>query len=226
MDIYHFSMPEQLHSEPITFVEGEIKDAVLKTPVQTLVQIKNRPPVLTDEKGQFFLCLPSDKTLEFSVLHDDYRVYRNDFDIPNWDNHTNFKLEIELEPTFVLPTYDGEGSQTFEAKQVEENLYRLIVWFDFNSEHLKLDMQQGIEDFVTTEIGNAEVTSIKIVGFTDGKGSDEYNQVLSEKRARQVSNFLIKQGLGTDDIAVEGRGKAAGTADWENRKVEVFVEVE
>ena len=78
-----------------------------------------------------------------------------------------------------------------------------------------------------TAYGIKAVNSVKIIGFTDGIGSDEYNQILSEKRAQQVGNFLTKQGLTVDNIAVEGRGKAsADLPDWANRKVEVFVGVQ
>lgn len=227
MDIYKFTMPEKLHTEPITFVEGQVRDAVLKTAVQTVVKIKGHRPFLTDEKGRFFLCLPAEKDIQVSIPHKEYKPYKNSFSIPRWDNKANHRISIELEPKFELPVYEGEVSQAFEAKKVEDNLFKLTVWFDFNKENLKLEMQQGLEDFVAQTIGEKSVNSVKIIGFTDGVGSDEYNQVLSEKRARQVGNFLTKQGLTVDNIAVEGRGKAnVDLPDWANRKVEVFVGIE
>jgi len=226
MDIYRFDMPEKLHTDPITFVEGQVRDAILKNTVQTIVKIKGQPPILTDEKGRFFLCLPAEEAIQVSVPHQDYEPYQNSFDVPKWDNKTNHKIKIELQPKFQLPVYEGEVSQAFSAKEVEENKFKLTVWFDFNKETLKLEMQQGLKDFVQQTIGKKVVNSVKIIGFTDGIGSDEYNQILSEKRARQVGNFLTKQGLTVDDIGVEGRGKSdADLPDWANRKVEVFVEV-
>lgn len=227
MDIYRFDMPEKLHTEPITFVTGQVRDAVLKNSIQTIVKIRGQRPFLTDEKGRFFLCLPAEQAIKVSVPHQDYESYKNSFDIPKWDNKTNYKITIELQPKFQLPAYEGEVSQAFSAEAIEDNTFKLTVWFDFNQENLKLEMQQGLEDFIQKTIKRKPVSSVKIIGFTDGIGSDAYNQVLSEKRARQVGNFLTKQGLTVDNIAVEGRGKSnADLPDWANRKVEVFVKME
>ena len=49
---------------------------------------------------------------------------------------------------------------------------------------------------------------LKVEGHTDGKGSDEYNQVLSEKRAERVKNWLLENHIGTaGSIVIEGFGK-------------------
>src|SRR5580658_1651194 len=36
---------------------------------------------------------------------------------------------------------------------------------------------------------------VKVEGHTDGKGGDDYNQSLSEKRAERVRNWLLENGL-------------------------------
>jgi outer membrane protein OmpA-like peptidoglycan-associated protein len=46
-----------------------------------------------------------------------------------------------------------------------------------------------------------------VVGHTDRVGSDKYNQGLSEKRAKAVSDYLISQGIPADKITREGKGK-------------------
>lgn len=49
---------------------------------------------------------------------------------------------------------------------------------------------------------------IKVEGHTDGKGSEEYNQVLSEKRAERVKNWLLENHTAqVGVIATEGFGK-------------------
>ena len=68
---------------------------------------------------------------------------------------------------------------------------------------------------------------VEIAGHTDEVGTDEYNLVLSEKRARAVANYIEKQGVGKDRIAVvffgesqpidKSHNKAAYT---KNRRVE------
>jgi outer membrane protein OmpA-like peptidoglycan-associated protein len=48
---------------------------------------------------------------------------------------------------------------------------------------------------------------IRLVGHTDPKGSDEYNDKLSVRRAVAVRGFLIAGGYPADRIDTEGRGK-------------------
>lgn len=67
-----------------------------------------------------------------------------------------------------------------------------------------------------------------IVGYTDSRGSDEYNRQLSQRRAESVRAFLIGEGVPADRIRAEGQGEtnpiasnttAEGRA--ENRRVEI-----
>lgn len=49
---------------------------------------------------------------------------------------------------------------------------------------------------------------IKVEGHTDGKGTDEYNQSLSEKRAERVKNWLLENRIATIlAVSTEGFGK-------------------
>ena len=46
-----------------------------------------------------------------------------------------------------------------------------------------------------------------VVGHTDSVGSEKYNQVLSERRARAVAQFLEQQGVKSNQLHVEGKGE-------------------
>ncbi|RYZ39928.1 MAG: DUF4398 domain-containing protein [Myxococcaceae bacterium] len=70
-----------------------------------------------------------------------------------------------------------------------------------------------------------------IEGYTDSRGSDTYNEQLSERRAESVRDFLINQGVPSDRINIRGMGEnrpvasnatAEGRAN--NRRVEIVVE--
>jgi outer membrane protein OmpA-like peptidoglycan-associated protein len=64
-------------------------------------------------------------------------------------------------------------------------------------------------------------------GHTDAKGSDEYNQTLSERRAETVKRFLMeKYHLPAANLVSAGYGKkglknAADPYAAENRRVEI-----
>lgn len=71
---------------------------------------------------------------------------------------------------------------------------------------------------------------ITILGHTDSRGSAEYNEELSRRRAQAVRNALVDLGLNADKIRAEGRGEAYPVATNEtsagrqqNRRVEIIV---
>jgi outer membrane protein OmpA-like peptidoglycan-associated protein len=52
------------------------------------------------------------------------------------------------------------------------------------------------------------IAHIRVAGYTDRLGSDEYNQVLSQRRAETVAKYLVAKGVSDDLISAEGHGKA------------------
>jgi len=55
-------------------------------------------------------------------------------------------------------------------------------------------------------------TDIEVQGHTDGRGSDEYNMTLSEKRASAVATYLKAKGVPASRITTKGFGKTAPVA--------------
>lgn len=49
---------------------------------------------------------------------------------------------------------------------------------------------------------------LNIEGHTDASGAKEVNQVLSEKRAATVANYLIRKGIAASRISIEGYGES------------------
>ena len=77
-----------------------------------------------------------------------------------------------------------------------------------------------------TYINSSEGT-YNVVGGTDTRGSDAYNQNLSERRANSVKNYLINNGVNAGKINAIGRGEkdlkypecepASKCPEWNNR---------
>ncbi len=74
-------------------------------------------------------------------------------------------------------------------------------------------------------------TDIKIVGHTDNTGNVDYNQTLSEKRAKSVFDYLmVDQGVSSKRMEYEGKGVHEPVADNStaegralNRRVEIII---
>ena len=108
------------------------------------------------------------------------------------------------------------------------------VLFDFDKWDLRPEAGPALEKVLAVLQGYPKA-AVVIEGHTDGKGNDQYNQRLSERRAESVRTWLAQHGSGAA-ITTRGWGKARpvapntkpnGTDDPEgrqkNRRVEITV---
>ncbi|MEM9370539.1 MAG: OmpA family protein, partial [Pseudomonadota bacterium] len=83
-------------------------------------------------------------------------------------------------------------------------------------------------DEVVAAVQAMGTTALSVVGHTDTVGSPQYNQGLSERRARRVGNALVERGIPASAMTLAGRGEnelAVQTGDNvrepDNRRVEI-----
>ena len=79
-----------------------------------------------------------------------------------------------------------------------------IVFFDFDKSDLTAEAQSTVTQAVAAAKTLGSVR-IMVTGHTDTVGSDKYNQALSVRRATTVKDEMMRQGLGADAIAIEGK---------------------
>jgi len=133
-----------------------------------------------------------------------------------------------------------------QKKQIEQTVPDATVETVNNGEALKITFDSGIlfatnsstvsdasksalHNFANTLKQNPD-TYIKIVGHTDNTGKVDYNQTLSEKRAKSVDDYLLSQGVSQDRMTYEGKGIHDPIADNTtvegrslNRRVEILI---
>ena len=111
------------------------------------------------------------------------------------------------------------------------------VLFDFDSAELRAEAEQALRN-VAEIIRAHEGAIVRVEGHTDSKGSDSYNQQLSEERARSVRDWLMSaDGLDGTEFSIYGFGESKpvaanemtdGSDDPEgrqkNRRVDIIVE--
>lgn len=100
--------------------------------------------------------------------------------------------------------------------------------FGFDSSILKVNQDLSS---LSGQLSQYDSGSIRIIGHTDSRGSEEYNQALSEKRAQAVADYLVGKGVSPERLTVEGMGESQPVADnataegrAENRRVEIEFE--
>ena len=68
-------------------------------------------------------------------------------------------------------------------------------------------------DSVTLVVNEYDKTLIEIMGHTDSTGSSDYNQALSERRARSVSDYFDSRDVINGRLATYGYGENHPVAD-------------
>jgi OmpA-OmpF porin, OOP family len=81
------------------------------------------------------------------------------------------------------------------------------IYFDFDKTTLKKESYTELNKVVEFLKQNASV-EIEIAGHTDNKGSDEYNENLSQGRSQSVVDYLISQGIDSYRLSAHGYGEA------------------
>ena len=102
------------------------------------------------------------------------------------------------------------------------------IQFAFNSSRIEGGSLQTMENLALA-LASPELQDRKfmIVGHTDGVGSADYNQRLSQVRARSVRDFLTSRGVESSRLDTQGKGLSdllnpANPAADENRRVEII----
>jgi len=84
--------------------------------------------------------------------------------------------------------------------------YNFGINFDNDSAKIKPQYTQKIEKFAEFLKKHPDVKA-EIQGYTDNKGSEKYNLILSQKRAKAVYEALIKLGVNKNQLTWAGYGE-------------------
>ncbi len=114
----------------------------------------------------------------------------------------------------------GEGIQvTFDSG----------LLFDFDSDRVRPDAAANLQELARS-LTKFPDSDLLIVGHTDSKGDDSYNQSLSFRRSNSASAYLQSQGVPAGRIRTSGRGESEPVASndteagmQQNRRVEIAI---
>jgi len=113
----------------------------------------------------------------------------------------------------------------------EETIVIRDVHFQFDSAKLTAADKTKLDTIATRLKKEAPSAQLRVSGHTDSVGKDAYNQKLSEKRARSVTDYLISAGVPRSNfVSVTGAGESHPVADNKtaegralNRRVEIQI---
>ena len=201
-DIFYLDLPEEIQPEPVSYFKGTVIDKASGAPITAryeLTDLTNRSSVIssvTDNRGEFFVCLPPGYSYGLNVTANGYMIFSENFDFEEgYSSSEPFRKTIALNKVrkgefmrMYNVFYDTDSWELLEASMPE--LEKLLEFLKINGT-------------VVIEVG----------GHTDSDGSVEHNQTLSERRAASVREYLIKRGINPDRIFSHGYGETSPMAD-------------
>lgn len=124
---------------------------------------------------------------------------------------------------------DLEGVTVERVGEGIKLTFRSGILFDVDKADLKPDAEQNLTKLAGI-LNKYDDTNILIEGHTDSDGTEEHNQVLSERRAGSVVHYLAANSVATGRISAVGYGESQPVADnataegkRQNRRVEVAI---
>ncbi|MDR7211688.1 OmpA family protein [Flavobacterium piscis] len=108
------------------------------------------------------------------------------------------------------------------AKEIENELINngktvLYINFETNKSVLSREGEEAVNQIAQTLHNNSSL-KISIEGHTDNNGSKEYNQELSENRAKSVKNELMSKNISKDRLESIGFGQAKPLVENNNEE--------
>jgi outer membrane protein OmpA-like peptidoglycan-associated protein len=204
---------------PIIILAGKVTDKVTGKPVKAeifvdeLTEGKNSFSVFSDEvTGTYILSMQRGHRFGLQAVANGYMPRSERYNTPVTGSFDRKQLDLELTPI--------EVGSIAEFKN---------VYFDFNKSELLSESKLELDRVVGFLQKNKNAT-IEIGGHTDDVGNDEYNNKLSEDRAKSVMQYVTSKGIPARRMTAKGYGKsnplAKGNDDAsraKNRRVEMMI---
>ena len=220
-DIYSFNLPKNLRPDYVATVSGKLltkdnkpMDAEVKW--DDLKTGKNMGIAKSDPiDGSYFIVLPSGKIYGYYAEKDSYLSVSQNIDLRGGNKPKRVKENIDMVSLKQLV-------ESGDAIKVNN------VFFDFARWDLLFISYPELDRLARFII--SKKIKVELSGHTDNVSSVQTNQILSEKRANAVKEYLINKGCSLNQIISIGYGKSKPCASnktdggrAKNRRVELRI---
>jgi outer membrane protein OmpA-like peptidoglycan-associated protein len=91
----------------------------------------------------------------------------------------------------------------------EEVIRTNKIHFEFDRAVIRRESYPVLDNITAILKNRSDVEAIRVEGHTDSRGSDQYNENLSDRRANAVMDYLVSHGVPRSKLTAVGRGESA-----------------
>lgn len=172
------SVTDKKTGQPIAGAKVDILDSTKKT----------LNSYTTDANGEIKSLCGCNKDHSLIVAKSGYQLGSAMFN----SDQENYKVNIALEPIEVIIT--------------ETEVILNPIFFEFNKHNITLQAAEELDRLVKVMKDNPEMI-ILVKSHTDNRGKDDYNLILSGRRAKSTVQYVISKGIDEARITAEGKGE-------------------
>ncbi len=201
----------------MTVLKGIIRDDKTKQPLEATIELVDNTmnEVIAVFKsnstsGKYLVSLPAGKNYGIAVKKESYLFHSENFDIP---------LE-------TASYQEVEKNVDLKKVEVGQSIVLKNIFFDFDKATIRPESANELERLIKL-LNENPTLKIELGSHTDSKGSDDYNQKLSQSRSQSVVLYLISKAISTDRLVAKGYGETVPVATndtdagrQENRRTE------
>lgn len=220
-DIVRVKLLEIQRPDPVILVTGNVYNAKTNEPLSASLIYQTLPDgnvagngISNPTDGAFKIVLPYNKNYSIRASVDHFFAISENL---NLDSLTKAGYKEIHKDLYLAPIEVGQ-------------IVRLNnVFFDFDKWDLRPESFVELDRVVN--LMNEHPTMVIVMSaHTDSYGTDEYNFVLSDKRAKSVMDYILSKGISPDRISSKGYGESKPVATNEtdegrqlNRRVEFMI---
>ena len=190
-NIYYFEEPPVLFTFSGTVKDAKTKQLVSNAVVRLVGSDGSNLSTRTNDKGYFNF---SDSQISKNTTYD------ITIDKDNYFTLTAQQTTMGLE-------FSKDIEQDFDIEPIpQEPIMLPDILYDLGKWDLKPQFEDSLQGLIETLQVNPTIT-IELASHTDARDTDEHNDILSQKRAQSVVDYLIIRGIDPLRLTAKGYGE-------------------
>lgn len=183
-------------SKRITILKGVVHDYKTLEPVEAsleLIDVDENVTLATFKNnkttGKYLVSLPSGKNYGLIIRKENYLFHSENFNIPDSAAYKEIVMDLGL-------------------KEIEIGNIIILnnIFYDYSKSSLR-DASKNELDRLVKLLQENNTIKIELSAHTDSRGTNTYNQKLSQERAQTCVDYLIKHGIPKESLVSKGYGE-------------------